>query len=152
MSYDWSDKVYNRSDFEIPNELKCLANIFAEVTSGETWNYDSAIVNYYGCKDTLCPHTDVYEQELRCPIVTVSLGADGVFMIGGNDRFCQEPDSVLLKEGDVMIMSLEARTAVHAIPKIIASIADKPETDSDVISDFYLNNRVNISIRQVFKT
>jgi alkylated DNA repair protein alkB family protein 1 len=47
---------------------------------------DAALVNYYHSGDTLNGHKDDVEKDLDQPIVTVSLGCDAVFLLGGTTR------------------------------------------------------------------
>jgi alkylated DNA repair protein alkB family protein 1 len=47
---------------------------------------DAALVNYYHGGDTLNGHKDDVERDLSQPIVTLSLGCDAVFLVGGLTR------------------------------------------------------------------
>jgi alkylated DNA repair protein alkB family protein 1 len=47
---------------------------------------DAALVNYYQAGDTLNGHKDDVERDLQQPIVTVSLGCDAIFLVGGTTR------------------------------------------------------------------
>jgi alkylated DNA repair protein alkB family protein 1 len=48
---------------------------------------DAALVNYYhSARDTLSGHRDDVERDLAQPIVTLSLGCEGVFLMGGPTR------------------------------------------------------------------
>lgn len=47
---------------------------------------DAALVNYYQPGDTLNGHRDDVEPDLAQPIVTLSLGCDAVFLVGGTTR------------------------------------------------------------------
>lgn len=44
---------------------------------------DAAIVNYYGKADTLGGHKDDVESDLTQPLISISLGCDAIFLLGG---------------------------------------------------------------------
>lgn len=54
--------------------------------SSRSYVPDAALVNYYHSGDTLNGHKDDVEKDLDQPIVTVSLGCDAVFLLGGTTR------------------------------------------------------------------
>jgi len=47
---------------------------------------NAALVNYYHAGDTLNGHKDDVESDLTQPIVTLSLGCDAVFLVGGQTK------------------------------------------------------------------
>ena len=63
-------------------------------------------------------HTDHSERNLEAPLVSVSLGQSCVFLLGGRTRET-EPTAILLRSGDVVIMSGEARRCYHGVPRIV---------------------------------
>ena len=50
-----------------------------------------------------------------------SFGLPCVFMIGGQTK-SHEPEALYLRDGDVMIMSGDARMSYHAVPKVLPAI------------------------------
>ncbi|KAJ7905407.1 hypothetical protein B0H14DRAFT_2660170 [Mycena olivaceomarginata] len=83
----------------------------------KTWDKDyepdAGIVNFYQTKDTLMAHVDRSEVCATSPLVSISLGNAAVFLIGGLTRDI-EPVPILLRSGDVVIMSgPECRRAFH---------------------------------------
>lgn len=66
-----------------------------------------------------------------------------------------EPVPILLRGGDVIVMSGDARQCYHGIPRVFSSSSSPlPGSRSDEVSDDYLpfarhmeNCRINISIR-----
>ena len=52
------------------------------------------------------------EPDLAQPIVSVSLGCDGVFLLGGR-TLDEEPTALLLRSGDVVVMTASARLHYH---------------------------------------
>ncbi|OBZ75919.1 Alpha-ketoglutarate-dependent dioxygenase alkB, partial [Grifola frondosa] len=84
-----------------------------------TYEPDAGIVNFYQTKDTLMAHVDRSEVCATSPLVSISLGCAAVFLIGGLTRDV-EPIPILLRSGDVVIMSGPAcRRAYHGVPRIL---------------------------------
>lgn len=82
---------------------------------------DAVIVNYYHAGDTLNGHKDDVELDLRQPIVSVSVGADAVFLLGGETRDTP-PVALLLRSGDVLVMSASARLCYHGALSLRMSV------------------------------
>ena len=95
--------------------------------------FDAAIVNFYaGVSDRLCFHKDDTEEDLSQPIVSVSLGVPCVFLIGGEDKQT-EPTPLLLRSGDVLLLSGPARFHYHAVPRILTGDAkEEGKEDAEV--------------------
>ncbi|KAJ2916008.1 hypothetical protein MD484_g4360, partial [Candolleomyces efflorescens] len=85
---------------------------------GETYEPDAGIVNFYQTKDTLMAHVDRSEVCSTSPLVSISLGNAAVFLIGGKTRET-DPVPILLRSGDVVIMSGSCRRAYHGVPRIL---------------------------------
>jgi len=54
-----------------------------------------------------------------------SFGQSGIFLIGGKTKQVK-PVPILLRSGDIVIMSEESRLAYHGVPKILAPSDDEP--------------------------
>jgi hypothetical protein len=80
---------------------------------------DAALVNYYRPGDTLGGHVDDAERDMAQPIVTASLGLDAVFLIGGESRSAP-PTPLLLRGGDVLVLTGPARRSYHGVPRVFA--------------------------------
>jgi len=99
---------------------------------------EACLINWYGPKAKLGQHVDADEQENRAPVVSISLGDDAWFRIGGTAR--REPTRrFLLKSGDIVVLGGEARLAYHGIDRIV------PGT-SDLIGE---PGRFNLTMRRV---
>ncbi|KAK4988823.1 hypothetical protein LTR50_003668 [Elasticomyces elasticus] len=115
--YDWTRKLYPEDPPPpFPPDI-------ADLVQGcfPAMRAQAAIVNLYSPGDTLSLHRDVSESCDR-PLVSISLGCDGVFVIG----LPAEPEGeeervavVRLKSGDAVIMAGEARYAWHGVPQIV---------------------------------
>ena len=74
-------------------------------------------MNYYHDGDTLCGHIDDAEPDLTQPLVSLSLGRPAVFLIGGTTRDIP-PTALLLRSGDVVVLSGSSRRCYHGVPRI----------------------------------
>jgi alkylated DNA repair protein (DNA oxidative demethylase) len=78
---------------------------------------DCCLVNWYGEGARMGLHQDRDEGDFTWPVVSVSLGDDGLFRMGGLSR--RDPTSSLwLTSGDVVVMGGAARLAFHGVDRI----------------------------------
>lgn len=78
---------------------------------------DSCLVNFYDGDAKMGLHQDKDEGGFDWPVVSISLGDDALFRMGGVSR--GEPtSSVWLSSGDVVVMGGVARQAFHGIDRI----------------------------------
>ncbi len=83
----------------------------------------ACLVNWYGPGARLGLHVDADEAATQAPVISVSLGDDAWFRVGGPKR--RDPsERVLLKSGDVAILAGPARLAYHGIDRIVAGTSD----------------------------
>lgn len=78
---------------------------------------DSCLVNFYGEGAKMGMHQDRDESDTRWPVVSISLGDEALFRVGGVTRG-GATKSVWLKSGDVAVLSGEGRLAYHGIDRI----------------------------------
>lgn len=78
---------------------------------------DCCLINHYREKARMGLHQDNDEQDFAFPVVSISLGDDALFRIGGSDRKAKT-ESVWLSSGDVVVMGGEARLAYHGVDRI----------------------------------
>jgi len=62
-------------------------------------------------------HQDRDEAEVDWPVVSISLGDDALFRIGGTER-SDRTQSVWLSSGDVCVLQGPSRLAYHGIDKL----------------------------------
>lgn len=122
----------------------------------DTYEPDAGIVNFYQTKDTLMAHVDRSEVCATSPLVSISLGNATVFLIGGLTRDT-EPTGIILRSGDVLIMSGPAcRRAYHSVPRILNGtlpthlLEDDEDENWEPYAQFMSTTRININVRQVF--
>lgn len=99
---------------------------------------DCCLVNYYGPKARMGMHQDRDEADFTWPVVSISLGDDGLFRIGGDTRGGRTK-SVWLQSGDVVVMGGEARLKYHGLDRI------RPGTSTLLPG----GGRINLTLRVV---
>ncbi|HWY62093.1 MAG TPA: alpha-ketoglutarate-dependent dioxygenase AlkB [Rhizomicrobium sp.] len=96
------------------------------------------LVNLYRGKARMGLHQDKDETALSAPVVSVSLGDDALFRIGGPQR--RGPTkSLKLQSGDVVLFGGPARLAFHGIDRIL------PGTSTLIPG----GGRLNLTLRRV---
>ncbi|WP_417768613.1 alpha-ketoglutarate-dependent dioxygenase AlkB family protein [Stappia sp.] len=99
---------------------------------------EACLVNFYAPVARLGLHQDRDEETFDAPVVSISLGATGLFRIGGLER--GDPTrSLRLASGDVVVLAGPARLAYHGIDRIL------PGTSTLVRDD----GRINLTLRRV---
>ncbi|CAN5718882.1 alpha-ketoglutarate-dependent dioxygenase AlkB [soil metagenome] len=131
----WNGLTYkyepSRSDFdglpvpEIPLRFAQVATAAAE-DAGVTIQPDLCIMNYYAGNAKMGVHQDKDERPetivAGIPIVSVSLGDDARFVVGGLSR--RDPTSpMMLKSGDVLVMGGPSRLRYHGVTRIVPGTA-----------------------------
>ncbi len=97
---------------------------------------DSCLVNYYGDGAKMGMHQDRDEAETDWPVVSISLGDDALFRVGGQDR--RDPTkSIWLQSGDIVVLSGTSRLAYHGIDRI--KFGSSPLLDR--------GGRINVTLR-----
>ena len=102
-----------RSWPEIPSSILRVWKKVADVSRSP----DSCLVNFYGEDTKMGLHQDRDEAELNWPVVSISLGDDALFRVGGVER--RDPTkSVWLTSGDVVVLAGPSRLAYHGIDRV----------------------------------
>ena len=101
---------------------------------------EACLVNYYSSTAKMGSHRDADEQEFSAPVVSVSLGDDAVFHIGGPRR-TDAKTRMTLGSGDVVVLGGDARLAYHGIDRML------PGTSALLIE----GGRINLTLRRVTK-
>ncbi len=90
--------------------------IWHEIT-GLTRSPDCCLVNFYGEGARMGLHQDRDEGDFTWPVLSVSLGDEALFRIGGTDR-SDGTESFWLRSGDVLLMGGPARLAWHGVDRL----------------------------------
>ena len=78
---------------------------------------DCCIINYYRADARMGLHQDKDEGDFSWPVLSISLGDDGLFRMGGLKRG-DKTQAIWLTSGDVLVMGGDARLAYHGIDRI----------------------------------
>jgi len=114
-----------------------LLDLWADVT-GYAAPPEACLVNYYDEAARMGLHVDWDEEATDAPVVSVSLGADALFRLGGPSR--KSPTrSMRLKSGDVVVLGGASRRFYHGVDRIYPG-------GSALIPE---GGRVNLTLRRV---
>ena len=80
---------------------------------------EACLVNYYAAFAKMGSHRDEDEQDKAAPVVSISLGDDAAFHVGGLRR-SDPKQRLVLRSGDVFVLGGAARLAYHGIDRIHA--------------------------------
>lgn len=153
--YDWTNKVYPSGP--PPPFPKDIAQLLEGIFPMKA---EAAIVNLYSPGDTLSLHRDVSE-ECAQPLVSISLGCEGIFTVGLDSPDGEEARFVTMRlgSGDAVLMSGKSRFAWHGVPKVLEGtcpdhLQDWPAVGEDRRFDgwrgWMKGKRVNLNVRQMF--
>jgi alkylated DNA repair protein (DNA oxidative demethylase) len=99
---------------------------------------EACLINSYDRTAKMGLHQDRDEADFDAPVVSISLGDDCLFRVGGRQR--RNPTkSVRLSSGDVLVLGGDARLAFHGVDRIY------PGTSS-LLAD---GGRINLTLRRV---
>jgi alkylated DNA repair protein (DNA oxidative demethylase) len=99
---------------------------------------EACLINYYASGAKMGSHVDRDEIDKSAPVVSVSLGDDAVFHVGGLKR--SDPKTrLVLGSGDVVVLGGASRLAYHGIDKVRAGTSGLIEG----------GGRINLTLRRV---
>ncbi len=131
------DAVHCKMHIPWPPIPAMLHALWSELTAYPA-EPECCLVNLYRAGARMGLHQDRDEGALDAPVLSVSLGDDALFRIGGNTR--KGPTrSVRLRSGDVLLFGGPARLAFHGIDRVI-------EGTSECVPG---GGRINLTLRRV---
>ena len=157
--HNWLETVPGdtESSGPVPELLTKLGKELAALLCFEDENFktEASIINFYpASKSSIGIHRDDADYQVA-PIITVSLGCPGIFILGEGER-SEDCHEVLLEHGDVCVLEGPDRGALHAVPRIVSKEECIKEGISFRVPDIdhpafmYLKQaRINISLRQI---
>ena len=80
---------------------------------------EACLINYYAPSARMGSHRDEDEEDRAAPVVSISLGDDATFHVGGLGRG-DPKQRLVLRSGDVFVLGGTARLASHGIDRIHA--------------------------------
>lgn len=111
-------------------------------TTGYAAPPEACLVNHYDAAARLGLHRDADELDVAAPVLSVSLGDDALFRIGGPRR--KDPtQSLKLSSGDVVVLGGAARHCFHGVDRIF------PGTSRLLAGTPFEGGRVNLTLRRV---
>ena len=109
-----------------------------EDVAGFTRPPEACLINYYAGSAKMGSHRDEDEEDRAAPVVSISLGDDATFHVGGLKR--NDPKQrMLLRSGDVVVLGGASRLAYHGIDRIHAGT-------SSLLAE---GGRFNLTLRRV---
>jgi len=118
---------------KIPNSILAIVQqlMDRQIIPGN-FKAESMLINQYLPGESLALHQDNSEENRAAPIISISLGCPGVFLLGGTRR-SDAVKEIILEPGDVFVMSGKSRMKFHGFKGIIRG-----------------EKRINLTIRQVY--
>lgn len=98
----------------------------------------ACLVNFYSGTAKMGLHQDRDESDFSAPVVSVSLGDECLFRVGGINR-TDPTRSLRLRSGDVVVLGGAGRLAFHGVDRIY------PDTSTLLKS----GGRINLTLRRV---
>ncbi len=133
----------NHPETKVPwPEIPCeLIKIWNELTDYPK-QPEACLVNAYIQKSKMGLHQDKDEDDLKAPVVSISLGDTAIFRIGGQKR-SDSTKSIPLQSGDIVILANESRLAFHGIDRI-------KHQSSTILNHYFPDyRRLNLTLRRV---
>lgn len=143
-TFGWiSDRAGYRYDRQHPGgqdwpPMPSVALDIWRAVSGVARDPQSCLINFYDVDAKMGMHQDRDESDLEMPVVSVSLGDEALFRVGGSVRG-GKTQSIWLKSGDVAVMGGQARMNFHGIDRIRAGSSTL----------FPKGGRINLTMRVV---
>jgi len=136
--YQQCHPVTNKPFPAIPEVIRKLAIALALEAGTQDFNPESCLINFYKKGEKLGLHQDTSEKNLSAPVVSISLGDSGIFLLGGKERTALT-EKYLLQSGDCLVLGGESRHYFHAFRGILPN-------SSTLLKR---GGRLNLTIRQV---
>ena len=103
---------------------------------------ETCLVNYYPEPNgKLGMHVDRTEDDQESPIISLSIGADATFRLGGPDRDDSVQWEQILRNGDLVVQSGPSRRFFHGVTKIYPTMPNPLRQ----------GGRLNFTLRRVTK-
>jgi DNA oxidative demethylase len=118
-----------------------LLHVWSDVTKDDV-PPNLLLINYYDADARLGMHQDRGESSLEHPVVSISLGDDAVFAVGGLTR--KDPvQRFAVRSGDLIWFGGPSRLVFHAVERI------RRGTSSLLERNGFQGGRINLTLRRV---
>lgn len=119
---------------DIPDSILAIWRAVSDVSRDP----DTCLINFYDGDARMGLHQDRDEGDFSFPVVSISLGDEALFRMGGTSR-SDKTESLWLSSGDIVVFGDEARLAYHGVDRI------KPGTSRLLPK----SGRINLTLRVV---
>lgn len=112
-----------------PAMPRLFQDVVSNAVAGSPWPDfapDACLINFYAPGAKMGLHQDKDERDFNQPIVTVCLGDDADFLIGGFKR-ADPTRAIIVRSGDVLIFGGDSRMRFHGVRKIYPGSGPFPE-------------------------
>lgn len=153
--YNWTTKEYNFDEVDaatiFPQDLaQWTKQAVKQLGFDQDYHAEAGIVNFYQPDDTLTGHVDRSEKNMSAPLVSISIGLSAIFLLGGLSREDEPVRAILVRNGDLSVLSGPSRHLFHGVPKILnSSDFQSEELLDENVAKLFKNCRININVRQV---
>ena len=121
----------------MPESFMDIAKLAVADSPWPAFTPDACLINFYEPGAKMGLHQDRDERDFSQPIVTVCLGDDADFLMGGPKR-SDKTTAFVVKSGDVMVMGGDCRLFYHGVRKIYPGTSPWPG----------LNGRFSLTFRK----
>ncbi len=109
----------------MPDVFWTAVKLAARQSPWPMFSPDACLINFYTAGAKMGLHQDRDEKDFNQPIITICLGDDADFLVGGPNR-SDKTAAVVVRSGDAMIMGGEGRLYFHGIRKIYPGTSPLP--------------------------
>lgn len=135
--YDWKAREYTETaKGPFPGDLaelsKRVLGSFAQKLVGSI-EPETAIINYYRKGATMGGHKDDAEWTDEAPVVSMSFGNAGIYVLGGDSQVdCGPPPPLpmVVRSGDVILLGGPSRMNIHGVPCFLKGTCPERLTDA----------------------
>ncbi|KAJ9589644.1 hypothetical protein L9F63_017133 [Diploptera punctata] len=151
--HNWDTKEYSEDlQSPFPEDLAQLCQFVSKTIGLGDFTAEAAIVNFYHMDSTLSGHTDHSEPDKEAPLFSFSFGQSAIFLLGGQ-TLEEKPTAMLIRSGDIVVMTAESRLCYHGVPRILPA-DETPWTgnndkDWEPFESYMESSRINMNVRQV---
>ncbi len=104
---------------------------------------EACLINYYQENAKMGLHVDRDEHDVSAPVVSISLGDEALFRIGGVLR-TDATKSLRLRSGDVVVLAGTARQCFHGVDRIYYQSSQLLQK-----AGFRAGGRINLTMRRI---
>ena len=157
--YNWKKRKYSLSDRNtFPSDLFELSQDIINSVNYGSLIPETAIINFYKKGSTMGGHKDDAEWTDKAPVVSISFGNAGIYILGGSSQTDNQPIPpvpLIVRSGDIVILGKESRMNIHGVPCFLKNTLPNRlkkailENNLPKFATYMHKTRININVRQV---